>query len=115
LSTEGKPLTFAPDQVEVAITVEAAEIVREYRAVEVQAKNGVGEYSISPKSVYLRLMGPGDELEKLELTAGQVFVDLGGLAAGEHALALSFNLPPEIKVLQYKPQRFKVRIGKVKK
>jgi hypothetical protein len=101
--------------VEVAVTVEAAEIVREYGAVEVQVKNGVGEYSINPKSVYLRLIGPGDELEKLELTAGQVFLDLNGLAPGEHALAPSFNLPAEIKVLEYKPQRFKVRIGKVKK
>jgi YbbR domain-containing protein len=118
LSTDGKPLTFAPDQVEVAISVEAAQMVREYRSVEVQAKNSVGEYSINPKSVYLRLTGPGDvleKLEKLEIGAGQVFLDLNGLAAGDHALPLSFNLPAEIKVLELKPQRFKVRIEKSKK
>ena len=73
LSTEGKPLVFEPDQVEVAVTVEAAQIVKEYRAVEVQAKNSGGEYSINPKSVYLRLTGPGDELEKLEVGAGPGF------------------------------------------
>ena len=115
LATDGKPLTFAPDQVEVALAVEAAQIVREYGAVEVRAKNSGGEYSINPKSVYLRLTGPGDELEKLEVGAGQVFLDLDGLAAGEHSLPLTFNLPPEIKVLEQKPQRFKVRIVKTKK
>jgi YbbR domain-containing protein len=115
LSADGKPLTFAPDHVEVSITVEAAEIVRDYPSVEVQAKNSASEYSISPKSVHLRLMGPGDELEKLEIGSSRVFVDLSGLTAGEHALPLSFNLPPEVKVLEYKPQRFKVRIEKAKK
>jgi YbbR domain-containing protein len=114
LSTEGKPLVFAPEQVEVAVTVEAAQIVKEYRAVEVQAKNSAGEYSINPKSVYLRLTGPGDELEKLQVGPRQVFLDLDGLAAGEHSLPLSVNLPPDIKVLEQKPQRFKVRIMKSK-
>lgn len=114
LSTEGKPLAFDPDQVEVAVTVEAAQILREYRSVQVQAKNSSGEYNINPKSVYLRLTGPGDVMEKLEVGGGQVFLDLGGLAAGEHTLPLSFNLPPEIQVLEHKPQRFKVRIMKSK-
>jgi YbbR domain-containing protein len=115
LSTEGKPLAFEPDQVQVAVTVEAAELVKVYAAVAVQAKNGSEEYNINPKSVYLRLVGPGDVLEKLEVGGDRAFLDIGGLAAGDHSLPLSFNLPPEIKVLEQKPQRFKVRILKSKK
>jgi YbbR domain-containing protein len=115
LSTEGKPLAFEPDQVQVAVTVEAAELVKVYASVAVQAKNGSQEYNINPKSVYLRLVGPGDILEKLEVGGDRVFLDIGGLAAGDHSLPLSFNLPPEIKVLEQKPQRFKVRISKSKK
>jgi YbbR domain-containing protein len=114
LSTEGKPLVFAPDQVDVAITVEAAMIVKEYGGVEVQAKNGSGEYNISPTSVYLRFTGPADVLEKFDVGASQVFLDLNGLGVGEHSLPLSFSLPPEIKLLEQKPQQFKVRIMKPK-
>jgi YbbR domain-containing protein len=115
LSADGKPLTFMPEQVDVAINVEPAQTVREFRSVEVQAKNGAGAYSVTPKSVYLRLMGPVDELEKFKLNADQVFIDLNGLTAGDHTLPLSFNLPPDIKVLEHKPERFKVRIEKAKK
>jgi len=115
LSADGKPLTFMPEQVDVVIAVEPAQIVREFSSVEVEAKNSAGAYSVNPKSVYLRLMGPGDELEKFKVGADQVFLDLDGLTAGDHALPLNFNLPPEIKVLEHKPQRFKVRIEKSKK
>jgi YbbR domain-containing protein len=115
LSTEGRPLNVVPDQVDVAIAVDAAQIVREYRDVEVRAKNGAAGYTITPRSVYLRLTGPGDELEKLEVGADQVFLDVSGLPPGDHVLPLSFKLPPDIKVLDQKPQRFKVRIEKPKK
>jgi hypothetical protein len=60
----------------------------------------------------LRLTGPGDVLEGLEIGPGQVFLDIEGLAPGDYSLPLSFDLPPDIKLLEYKPQRFKVRIAK---
>jgi hypothetical protein len=34
------------------------------------------------------------------------------MVAGDHSVALSFNLPPEINVVEQKPQRFRVRILK---
>ncbi len=110
LSTDGKPLDFAPERVEVAVTVEAAIIVKEFKSIKVQAKNGAGEYSLTPGSVSLRLTGPGDVLENLEVGAAQVFLDIEGLAPGDYSLPLSFDLPPDIKLLEHKPQRFKVRI-----
>jgi YbbR domain-containing protein len=110
LSTEGKPLDFMPERVDVAITVEAATMVKSYGPLKVQAKKTPGEYSVTPGSVNLRLTGPGDVLENLEIGADEVFLDLDGLTPGDYSLPLSFNLPPDIKLVEYKPQRFKVRI-----
>jgi YbbR domain-containing protein len=98
--------------VEVEVTVEAATIVKEFSAVKVQAKKHREDYTVTPGSVSLRLTGPGDVLEGLEIGPGQVFLDIEGLAPGDYSLPLSFDLPPDIKLLEYKPQRFKVRIAK---
>lgn len=114
LSTDGKPLDFAPERVEVAVTVEAATIVKEFSAVKLQAKKVTGDYTVTPATVSLRLTGPGDVLESLKVGPGQVFVDIEGLAPGDYSLPLSFNLPPDIKLLEHKPQRVKVRILKPK-
>jgi YbbR domain-containing protein len=114
ISTDGKPLDFAPERVDVAVTVEPATITKDFSSIKVQAKNGGGEYSVTPASVSLRLIGPGDVLESLEVGSDQVFLDIDGLAPGEYSLPLSFDLPPDVKLLEHKPQRFKVRIMKPK-
>jgi YbbR domain-containing protein len=114
LSTEGRPLGFTPEQVEVAVTIEAATMVKEFSALKVQAKNAVGDYTVAPGLVSLRLTGPGDILDTLELGPEQVFLDVEGLAPGDYSLPLSFSLPPDIKLLEHRPQRFKVRIMKPK-
>jgi YbbR domain-containing protein len=112
LSTGGKPFSFSPDQVEVAITLEEEEISRAFSNIDVQAKGFNGQYNVSPRSVYLRVSGPRRIIEKLELGADQVYLDLKGLAIGEHSVPLSVSLPPEVRVTEQKPQRFKVRIKK---
>jgi YbbR domain-containing protein len=114
LSTEGKPLDFAPEQVEVVVTIEAATIVKEFNSVKVQAKDAAAVYTVAPGSVSLRLAGPGDVLETMEVGPAQAFLDIQGLAPGEYWLPLSFNLPPDVKLLDHRPQRFKVRIMKPK-
>ena len=112
LSTDGKPFSFSPDQVEVAITLEEEEVSRAFTDIDVEAKGFSGKYIVSPRSVYLRLSGPRDVIEKLELGTDQVYLNLKGLAPGEHSVPLSVSLPPEVKVTEQKPQRFKVRITK---
>ena len=112
LSNDGKPLSIAPDQVEVAIGIEEQQAVREFNRVEVKAKDFKGTYTSAPQWVILRLSGPQSMIEKLNLSAENVFLNLHGLTAGEHSVALSFNLPPEIKILEQRPQRFRVRILK---
>jgi len=46
------------------------------------------------------------------LGADQVYLNLKGLGVGEHSVQLGFNLPSGIKVIEQKPQRFRVRITK---
>ena len=112
LSTGGKPFSFSPDQVEVTITLEEEEISRAFSNIDVEAKGFAGKYIVSPRSVYLRLSGPKRVIEKLEVGSDQVYLNLRGLAPGEHSVPLSTSLPPEVKVTEQKPQRFKVRITK---
>ena len=87
LSTDGKPLTLSPDQVDVLVNVEEQQVVREFDRVEVQAKDFKGAYTISPQWVKLRLAGPKTVVEKLDLTADNVFLDLHGMSAGDHTLS----------------------------
>ena len=63
LSADGKALSFSPDQVDVAITVDEEETTRDFDRVEVQAKGFDGVYTVSPRSVYLRLSGPRQALD----------------------------------------------------
>ena len=112
LSADGKPLSFTPDQVEVSIALEEEEMSREFNRVDVRAKQFAGEYRVNPPSVYLRLAGPTRSISTLDISSNQVYLDLKGLAVGEHVVPLNFSLPPHVKVVEQKPQRFKVRITK---
>jgi hypothetical protein len=112
LSTDGKPLSFMPEQVSVAITIVEEDSIKDFKNVEIGARGASGDYVVTPKSAQVRLFGPRRILDKLELGADQVYVDVNGLAPGEHSLELKFNLPAEIKVLEEKPARFKVKISK---
>ena len=112
LSTDGKPLSFTPDEVSVAVTIVEEDSIRDFKNIEVAARGATGDVVVTPNSAQLRLFGPRRVLDKLELGADQVYLDLKGLASGEHSVPLSFNLPAEIKVVEQKPVRFRVKIGK---
>jgi YbbR domain-containing protein len=112
LATDGKPFSFSPDQVEITLTLGEEEISRTFDSIDVDAKGFNGEYTVNPRSVHLQLFGPRSIIEKLELGKDQVYLNLKGLAPGLHSVPLSLNLPPEVKVTEQKPQRFKVRIRK---
>lgn len=110
LSNDGKPLTIVPDQVEVSITVEEEQVNRVFERMEVQAKDFQGVYHVLPSTVFLRIVGPKTAVEQLKLSSNEVYLNLKGLSVGEHNVPLEVNLPPEIRVLEQKPQRFRVRI-----
>ncbi|MGE5302994.1 MAG: YbbR-like domain-containing protein [Alphaproteobacteria bacterium] len=112
LSADGKALSFSPDQVEVAISVDEEETTRDFERVEIQAKGFGGVYTVNPRSVFLRLSGPRQALNTFVLGPDQVYLNLTGLKVGEHAVPLVFNLPPKFSVVEQKPKRVKVRITK---
>jgi YbbR domain-containing protein len=112
LSADGKPLSFYPDQVDVAISVDEEEATRDFERVEVRAKGFDGVYTVNPRSVYLRLSAPRQALDKLTLSSDQVYLNLKGLTVGEHVVPLTFSLPPKFTVVEQKPQRVRVRITK---
>jgi YbbR domain-containing protein len=112
LSTDGKPLTIIPEQVEVSIAIEEEHVSREFDRIDVSAKSFKGNYTVAPPTAFLRLSGPKSVMEKLKLTADQVYVDLSGMSIGDHSVPLTLDLPPAVKVLEQKPQRFKVHILK---
>ena len=112
LSTDGKPLTFTPEQVSVAITIVEEDSIKDFKNVEIGVRGASGDYVVTPKVAQVRLFGPRRILDKLELGADQVYLDLDGLAPGEHSVDLKFNLPAGIKVAEQKPAHFKVKISK---
>jgi YbbR domain-containing protein len=112
LSADGKPFSFFPNLVDVSVTVEDEQINKEYNGIDVHAKGFTGEYSVNPRAVYLRLSGPKRILARLELGSDQVYLSLKGLTEGEHSVSLNVSLPQEVKLVEQKPQRFKVRIIK---
>ncbi len=111
LSSAGSTLSFSPDRVTVSVALEEESMTKEFGRVEVKAKNVTGGYSVTSHRVYLRLSGPKRILSQLQLGTEQVYLDLKGLGPGNHTLALTLKLPPEIKVLGQKPERFNVRIS----
>jgi YbbR domain-containing protein len=112
LSNDGKPLSISPDQVEVTVAIEQEQAIRTFERIEVYAKDFGGVYQVVPPSVSLRIAGPKMAVEKLKLTSDQVYLNLKGLSVGEHNVPLELDLPAEVKVLEQRPQRFRVRITK---
>lgn len=112
LSNDGKPLSLAPDQVEVSIAIEEEQVTRDFDRIEVRARDFKGAYSVTPQVVHLQVAGAKSAMDKLQLPSDRVYIELKGLPVGDHNVPLTLILPAEIKVVEQKPQRFKVRIIK---
>lgn len=113
LSTDGKPLTLVPEQVDVSITVVEEQVSREFDRIQVRAKDFKGNYTVTPATFSLRLSGPKSVMQKLKLTSDEVYLNIKGMSLGDHSVPLSLDLPTEVKVEDQKPQRFKVKITKL--
>ncbi|HEY2986153.1 MAG TPA: CdaR family protein [Candidatus Binatia bacterium] len=111
LGSTDEALSFSPDRVNVAVALEEETITREFSRIDVRAKNFSGKYSVSPRQAQVKLSGPKRILGELQLGPDQVYLDLKGLGPGNHSRPLSFNLPREVKVVEQKPDRFRVTIS----
>lgn len=112
LSTDGKPFTFFPDQVEVAVTMEEEEASQDFDGVVVRTRDFKGVFTVTPQTVWLRLSGPKSLLDKLEWRGNEAYLNLKGLPAGEHQVPVIVELPAGLRVVEQKPPRLKVRIIK---
>jgi len=112
LATEGKPLTFSPDQVEVSVAIEEEASSRDFAQAEIGVQDFKGIYTVNPKTIFLRVSGPKSLVDKLQLSPTNVFVTLQGLGTGDHNLAPQFDLPNGLKVVEHKPARVRVKIAK---
>ncbi len=112
LATDGKALTFMPDQGEISVTLEEEQASRDFAQVEIGAKDFKGTYTVNPKAIFLRISGAKNLLDKLQLSPVNVFVNLKGLGAGDHSLAPQFDLPGGVKVVDQKPAMVRVKIAK---
>jgi YbbR domain-containing protein len=111
LSAADETLSFMPERVTVAVMLEEEIMTREFSRVDVTAKNLSGKYSVSPRQAQVKLSGPKRILADLKLGPEQVYLDLKGLKSGTHSVPLSFKLPREVKVIEQKPDRFRVTIS----
>ena len=112
LANDGKPLTFSSDQVEVSVTLEEEQATRDFAQLEIGAREFKGNYTISPKIIFLRVSGPKNILDKLELNSSNVFVNVQGLAAGDYNLPPQFELPNGVKVVEHRPATVRIKIAK---
>ncbi len=110
LAGPGKLLSISSDRVKVSVSLEEEWITKEFKTVQIEARDFSGRYRVTPSRVYLRLSGPKRVLVPLKVGKDQVYLDLNGLKPGRHTLKLGLSLPPEVKVEKQKPDRFKVRI-----
>ncbi len=112
LSAAGKPFSFMPDHVEVTVELEEEESIREFVDIPVLAQDFSEPYMITPPWVSLKVSGAKSLIDKLELTGDEVYLNLKGLPVGEHNLSLMVKFPAGVRVIEQKPRRFRVRIGK---
>ena len=110
LAGPGKLLSISHDRVKVSVSLEEEWITKEFKTVQVEARDFSGRFRVTPSRVYLRLSGPKRVLYPLKVGKDQVYLDLNGLKPGRHTLQLSLSLPSGVKVEKQKPARFKVRI-----
>ena len=111
LSTSDETLTFAPEKVIVTVAMEEENIERELSRLDIRAKNVSSKYTVAPRQAYVKLRGPKRVLGDLQLGPEQVYLDLKGLGPGTHSVALTFDLPQGVKVVEQKPERFRVTIS----
>jgi len=111
LATDGKPLTLSSDQVEVSVTLEEEQATRDFTQ-EIGTKDYKGTYTVNPKTIFFRVSGPKNLLDKIQLNATNVFVNLQGLSVGDHNLQPQFDLPNGVSVVEHKPAMLRVKIIK---
>jgi YbbR domain-containing protein len=111
LAGAGEWLSFFPDTVHVAFTVNEAEGERVFQDLPIAVRNADAAARVEPETVALTLRGPQRPLAALQLSANSAYVDVAGLGPGEHRLTVGLTLPDGIDVEVIEPEEVRVTIA----
>lgn len=106
----GDFVTFVPDRVAVRVEIEEVAISRHITDAAIQVRGDPGA-RIDPPTISLTIRAPASVLEAFALSPDSIYVDVGGLGPGEHQVAVTVALPPEIEVVTRRPEVHRVVIG----
>jgi YbbR domain-containing protein len=103
------PIKVSAGQVEVRVSVEEAMGEREFKTVDVQVRDPEGKYQLYTRHVAVTVHGPVLKLSRLSLD-GMVYVEARDVEPGVHELPVQADLPDDMQVLRYSPDKVRLRI-----
>ncbi|MDM8543052.1 CdaR family protein [Desulfococcaceae bacterium HSG9] len=102
-----------PNVIMAEIVIHEQNVVKEFKGIPVEGKNGVHPFSITPAVLDIKVKGPVNAINKLDLGNDlKVYVDLKGLKSGVYVRRAVIALPVQLMLVRVKPEVFTVKIGK---
>jgi YbbR domain-containing protein len=98
LALEGEFLTASSPTVHVDLLLEEPQEEGKTGPIAIVVRNALGEATVTPPEVTLRVKGPRSRVKALELPNGAVYVDAQGLEPGTHRLMPLATLPAGIEL-----------------
>lgn len=111
LEWAGDFVTLMPDRVVVRLDIQPIAVIRRIDDVSVEVR-GAKRFRIEPPTVSLTVRGPAAVLEDFALPPGAVYVDVTGLPAGAHDVAVTVDVPAPLEVVTRRPEVHRVVIEK---
>jgi YbbR domain-containing protein len=101
---------LSPERVAVRGSLEEIVTTRDFRNVEIGARNPPPQYRLRPRSVDVTVRGPQRLLRDARLSSENFYVDLSTLGAGYHAQRIESNVPDGLEVLEVRPPETTVEV-----
>jgi YbbR domain-containing protein len=99
-----------PERVVVRGALEEVVTTRDFRNVEIGARNPPPQYRLRPRSEDVTVRGPQRLLREAKLSSENFYVDLDGLGAGYHAQRIESSVPDGLEVLEVRPPETTVEV-----
>jgi YbbR domain-containing protein len=112
---DGVTIIDGTTEVRVTVQIAEADTTRRFNGVPVTVRGTAagGEAELATRTVAVDVTGPRAELTALKASQIQAYVDVDGLAAGEHAQPVVIDLPASLTDLSAKavPARIQVTVA----
>jgi YbbR domain-containing protein len=110
LERPADPLRLATERVIVRGVLEEIVTTRDFKNVEIGARNPPPQYRLRPRRVDVTVRGPQRLVREARLSSENLYVDLDGLRAGFHAERIEASVPDGIEVLDIRPPETTVEV-----